>query len=85
MQVHIFSRNCEDKTPMFPDVANQILAASSGPADIQDDGQRRTSTSLRCSFIVDSELVAVDRAQGGKLRAFQDLSTRLVVLLCSAF
>lgn len=67
LQVKIYSRNCEDKTAMFPDVCASILAAC-----------RHSETPS--SFIVDSELVAVDRADNNRLRAFQDLSTR-----CCAF
>ena len=56
---------------MFPDVASAVLHACSHPhaadAAARDSGP---------SFIVDSELVAVDRAQGNSFRAFQELSTR---------
>ena len=67
MQVKIYSRNCEDKTAMFPDVCAHVLAAC-------------CHADTRCSFIVDSELVAVDRADCNRLRAFQDLSTRYCAL-----
>lgn len=60
---------------MFPDVAQNILAATS-PGPPGSEGPPGTGGGPRRSFIVDSELVAVDRAKGGKLRAFQDLSTR---------
>lgn len=29
-QVRVFSRNCEDKSGQFPDVAQQVLAAAEG-------------------------------------------------------
>lgn len=62
---------------MFPDVAKNILAACGQ----SNDAAKHLNTSgsdavLYHDFIVDSELVAVDRTKGGKLRAFQDLSTR---------
>lgn len=80
-QVHIFSRNCENKTPMFPDVATNIRAACSrSPVDPGHQSLPSVPGVYR-SFIVDSELVAVDREQGGKLRAFQDLSTRFLPIL----
>lgn len=63
VQVTIYSRNCENKTAMFPDVCTCILQAC-------------RYSEVKRSFIVDSELVAVDRANGNRLRAFQDLSTR---------
>ena len=65
---------------MFPDVAKSILAACT-PSTSDAGGTIPTGTSavLGRSFIVDSELVAVDRTKGGKLRAFQDLSTRHAV------
>lgn len=48
---------------MFPDVCTSILAAC-------------RHAEVGGSFIVDSELVAVDRADNNSLRTFQDLSTR---------
>ena len=95
-QVHIFSRHCENKTDMFPDVVSAILRASRHPAAPQEatasathpdasaaaaDPAISTSTDADAfqparSFIVDSELVAVDRAANNRLRAFQELSTR---------
>eukprot|EP00191_Tetraselmis_sp_GSL018_P013531 CAMPEP_0177586320 /NCGR_PEP_ID=MMETSP0419_2-20121207/5006_1 /TAXON_ID=582737 /ORGANISM="Tetraselmis sp., Strain GSL018" /LENGTH=1454 /DNA_ID=CAMNT_0019076197 /DNA_START=342 /DNA_END=4706 /DNA_ORIENTATION=+ len=60
-KVSIFSRNGENRTDSFPDVAEVILEASVGGAT---------------SFIVDAELVAIDRANGNRLKAFQELSTR---------
>jgi ATP-dependent DNA ligase len=59
-QVHIFSRNCEEHTA-FPDVAAALLAAL-------DHSQ--------LPLVLDAELVAVDRAHGNRLRAFQELATR---------
>jgi ATP dependent DNA ligase domain len=60
-QVRIFSRNCEDNSAAFPDVAAAVLAAADPSA---------------LPLILDCELVAVDRAQGNRLRAFQELATR---------
>ncbi|KAL4435464.1 hypothetical protein ABPG77_006226 [Micractinium sp. CCAP 211/92] len=61
-RVRIFSRNCEEKTKEYPDVAAQTLAAAAGGAT---------------SAIVDAEVVAVERSEGGvRLRAFQELATR---------
>ncbi|KAK9829240.1 hypothetical protein WJX72_004715 [[Myrmecia] bisecta] len=59
--VRIFSRNCDDKTTAFPDVCEAITAAAA--AECQ-------------GLVLDAELVAVDRANGNRLRAFQELSTR---------
>ncbi|KAL0029207.1 hypothetical protein WJX79_003015 [Trebouxia sp. C0005] len=59
--VKVFSRNCEDKTASMPDVVAAIQAAAQGG-----------STSL----VLDAELVAIDRADGNRLKAFQELSTR---------
>lgn len=59
--VKVFSRNCEDKTASMPDVVAAIQAAAKGG-----------STSL----VLDAELVAVDRADNNRLKAFQELSTR---------
>ncbi|DBB01067.1 hypothetical protein WJX77_004280 [Trebouxia sp. C0004] len=59
--VKVFSRNCEDKTASMPDVVAAIQAAAEGG-----------STSL----VLDAELVAIDRADGNRLKAFQELSTR---------
>eukprot|EP00850_Spirogloea_muscicola_P002495 SM000009S23624 [mRNA] locus=s9:1126881:1136155:- [translate_table: standard] len=59
--IRIFSRNSDDITARFPDVSDIVRDAAK--AGIQ-------------SFIIDSEVVAVDRADGNRLRAFQHLSTR---------
>lgn len=58
--VSIFSRNGEDHSRRFPDVADYVREASAG-------GCR--------SCVVDAEVVAIDPASG-QLRPFQDLSTR---------
>ena len=96
LQVHIFSRHCENKTDMFPDVVSAILRASrhtasppeatastahpDASAAAADPATPSTTDSEAVrparSFIVDSELVAVDRAANNRLRAFQELSTR---------
>ncbi|KAK9793179.1 hypothetical protein WJX73_007861 [Symbiochloris irregularis] len=59
--VKVFSRNCEDRSPSFPDVADAVRAAAKGGAK---------------TLVMDAELVAVDRANDNRLRAFQELSTR---------
>jgi ATP-dependent DNA ligase len=61
LQVRIFSRNCEEHTASFPDVCGAILAALD-PSVLP--------------VVLDTELVAVDRADGNRLRAFQELATR---------
>lgn len=82
-RVKVFSRNSEDRTASFPDVAAQVLEAAQGPVE---------------SFIIDAEVVSVERpAAGGgggetaagtamgegsseppplRLRAFQELASR---------
>ncbi|PSC70071.1 DNA ligase [Micractinium conductrix] len=63
-QVAIFSRNSEDKTAAFPDVAQHALAAMAGGAT---------------SAIIDAEVVAVELGEDGsisRLRAFQELAGR---------
>ncbi|GAB4816048.1 hypothetical protein N2152v2_003094 [Parachlorella kessleri] len=63
-QVKVFSRNCEDRSAAYPDVAVHIREAAQGG-----------STSL----VVDAELVAIERdPEGGppRIRAFQELATR---------
>ncbi|KAL3698658.1 hypothetical protein R1sor_012734 [Riccia sorocarpa] len=57
----IFSRNCEDTTGRFPDVADICRVAAREDLN---------------SFIIDAEIVAVNRENGNKLMAFQHLSTR---------
>lgn len=61
----VFSRNSEDKTGMFPDLIEQVLAALDPAVE---------------SAILDTEVVAVDRGSGDgderRLRSFQELSTR---------
>ena len=60
--VLIYSRNCENVTARFPDVVDTFK------------GMMTERASLRGS-IFDCEVVAIDR-ESGKLRAFQDLSSR---------
>eukprot|EP00775_Hariotina_reticulata_P004079 gene4079-4326_t len=50
-QVHIFSRNSEDRTAAFPDVCSAILAAADPEL---------------LPMVIDAELVAVDRADGNR-------------------
>ena len=57
----IFSRNCEDRSGAFPDVVDTIRSAAQGGCK---------------SAVLDTELVAVDRNEGNRLKPFQELSTR---------
>ncbi|GLJ09471.1 hypothetical protein SUGI_0110240 [Cryptomeria japonica] len=59
--VRIFSRNCEDSTSRFPDVVEIVLSSV---------------TSTTKNFVLDAEVVAVDRNNGNKIMAFQYLSSR---------
>ncbi|XP_065848576.1 DNA ligase 6 isoform X2 [Euphorbia lathyris] len=59
--VRVFSRNGDETTSRFPDLIN-IIEESCKHAAI--------------SFIVDAEVVAVDRKNGCKLMSFQELSSR---------
>ncbi|XP_058087232.1 DNA ligase 6 [Magnolia sinica] len=59
--VQVFSRNGEETTSRFPDLVN-IVKESCKPAAM--------------TFILDAEVVAVDRKNGSKLMAFQQLSSR---------
>jgi hypothetical protein len=61
LQVAVFSRNCEDRTASFFAEAQAVLAAAD-PAALP--------------LVIDAELVAVDRANGNRVRAFQELATR---------
>jgi ATP-dependent DNA ligase len=61
LQVAVFSRNCEDRTASFSAEAHAVLAAAD-PAALP--------------LVIDAELVAVDRANGNRVRAFQELATR---------
>ncbi|KAF7134411.1 hypothetical protein RHSIM_Rhsim08G0084300 [Rhododendron simsii] len=59
--VRVFSRNGDETTARFPDLVN-IIQESCGPA--------------AATFIVDAEVVAVDRKNGRKILSFQELSSR---------
>ncbi|XP_020246783.1 DNA ligase 6 [Asparagus officinalis] len=59
--IRIFSRQMKDSTSRFPDLIN-IIKELSNPAFT--------------TFILDTEVVAVDRKGGVKLLSFQDLSSR---------
>ena len=61
----IFSRNCEDRTAAFPDVVEAFVDVALGGSGFRRDA----------GLIVDAEIVGIDR-ETGKLRAFQDLSSR---------
>lgn len=70
--VKIFSRNCEDRTAAFPDVANIVLeGAKGGSGMVVDPHTGRGGGGL----ILDAEMVGIDRSTG-RLRAFQDLASR---------
>jgi DNA ligase-1 len=59
--IRVFSRNGEETTSRFPDLVN-IIKESCSPAAL--------------TFILDAEVVAVDRKNGFKLMSFQELSSR---------
>ncbi|GAB2301757.1 hypothetical protein Dimus_035783 [Dionaea muscipula] len=59
--VRLYSRNGDETTSKFPDVVSVI--------------QDACKSSTGC-FIIDAEVVAVDRKDGGKLLSFQELSSR---------
>ncbi|KAG8213716.1 DNA ligase [Butyriboletus roseoflavus] len=60
--VHIFSRHLENMTDKYPDVVSLVRCIFAETSDLQ-------------SFIIDSEIVAIDSGNGG-LRSFQELSNR---------
>ena len=60
--VRVFSRNCEDRTEAFPDVASAFLECAEG-GDYGD------------GLVIDAEIVGVDR-ETGKLLPFQTLASR---------
>ncbi|KAF8441469.1 ATP-dependent DNA ligase [Boletus edulis BED1] len=60
--VHIFSRHLENMTDKYPDVVSLVRSMFAKASYLQ-------------SFIIDSEIVAIDPDDGG-LRSFQDLSSR---------
>ncbi|KAM7529810.1 hypothetical protein LguiB_033220 [Lonicera macranthoides] len=59
--VHVFSRNGDETTSRFPDLV-KIIEELCSPAAV--------------TFILDAEVVAVDRKNGCKLMSFQELSSR---------
>lgn len=59
--VRVFSRNGDETTSRFPDLVNIIKESCSSEAS---------------SFVLDAEVVAVDRKIGCKLMSFQELSSR---------
>ncbi|CAM0882158.1 unnamed protein product [Alopecurus aequalis] len=59
--VQIFSRQMKDSTSRFPDLVNMI---------------KELCSSEVTSFILDTEVVGVDRNKGNKLMSFQELSSR---------
>ncbi|KAF5479953.1 hypothetical protein F2P56_000734 [Juglans regia] len=58
---HIFSRNGDETTSRFPDLIN-IIKESCKPSAV--------------TFVLDAEVVAVDRKNGCRLMSFQELSSR---------
>ncbi|KAL1743853.1 ATP-dependent DNA ligase [Schizophyllum fasciatum] len=62
MAVRIFSRHLEDMTTKYPDVVHMVQIMCDNSTDIT-------------SFIIDSEIVALDPATGA-LKTFQELSNR---------
>ncbi|KFM27440.1 DNA ligase 1 [Auxenochlorella protothecoides] len=68
-EVKVFSRNCEDRSSAFPDVGELMKEAVDVDA---------------LPLILDAEVVAVDRADGNRLRAFQELATRARVDVSAA-
>ncbi|KAG1737677.1 ATP-dependent DNA ligase [Suillus lakei] len=60
--VHIFSRHLEDMTTKYPDIVHLVKCIFKDQPQLQ-------------SFIIDSEIVAIDPADGG-LKSFQELSNR---------
>ncbi|XP_027153946.1 DNA ligase 6 [Coffea eugenioides] len=59
--VHVFSRSGDETTTKFPDLLD-IIGEACGSASI--------------TFIVDAEVVAIDRKKNMKLMSFQELSSR---------
>uniref|UniRef100_A0ACD5VPR6 Uncharacterized protein n=1 Tax=Avena sativa TaxID=4498 RepID=A0ACD5VPR6_AVESA len=59
--VKIFSRQMKDSTSRFPDLVNMI---------------KELCNSEVASFILDTEVVGIDRNKGNKLMSFQELSSR---------
>ncbi|KAG2146048.1 ATP-dependent DNA ligase [Suillus bovinus] len=60
--IHIFSRHLEDMTTKYPDIVHLVKCIFQEQPQLQ-------------SFIIDSEIVAVDSSDGG-LKSFQELSNR---------
>ncbi|KAF0916844.1 hypothetical protein E2562_014593 [Oryza meyeriana var. granulata] len=58
--VQIFSRQMKESTSRFPDLVNMI----------------KELCSIESSFILDAEVVGIDRKKGNKLMSFQELSSR---------
>ncbi|KAL3527003.1 hypothetical protein ACH5RR_011659 [Cinchona calisaya] len=59
--IHVFSRNGDETTRRFPDLLDIIKEACGSAAS---------------TFILDAEVVAIDRKKGMKLMSFQELSSR---------
>ncbi|XP_068303185.1 DNA ligase 6 isoform X1 [Pyrus communis] len=59
--LRVFSRNGDESTSRFPDLINIVNASCKPDAE---------------TFILDAEVVAVDRNNGHKLMSFQELSSR---------
>lgn len=59
--MRVFSRNGDETTLRFPDLINTIKESAKPAAP---------------TFILDAEVVAIDRKNGQKLMSFQELSSR---------
>lgn len=59
--IRIFSRNLEDSTSRFPDVIEIILSSVKSTTN---------------NFVLDAEVVAIDRPNGNRIMAFQHLASR---------
>lgn len=59
--VRVFSRNGDETTSRFPDLVNIM---------------KESCSSAAATFVLDAEIVAIDRKHGCKLMSFQELSSR---------
>ncbi|BHF76020.1 tRNA ligase [Sparganum proliferum] len=81
--VHIYSRNQEDNTSKYPDIAKSLVVSVLREAKVNETacrllrelGADASSDASVTSFILDSEAVAWDR-EAGQILPFQVLSTR---------
>ncbi|PNY17828.1 ATP-dependent DNA ligase, partial [Trifolium pratense] len=59
--VHVFSRNGDESTSRFPDLIDMI---------------KESCKPVASTFIIDAEVVAIDRKNGYRIMSFQELSSR---------